>query len=378
MPVSGDSDGASTNQAVSTSGWLGKRPAIIGRAAKPFNEGPARPCGQSMPGISWQAAQPTRSITARPRVGSAPAMVRSDSGLSPHAASSSAAVRSAHRVGVILCVEPVSHPAPFGGQTPAHGDGSGEGTARVGRGWFGVRPIPLILAIAAAAACSPVDRRAEEVFSASGEIIAMGGGDGGPANACFSCHGLDGAGDGVSVPRLAGLDAGYLQKQLSDYAIQTRSDPVMSPIARWLDDGDRRAVAAWYAAMPSPAASPAATPPTIWLRGAPERGVAACASCHGGTGQGLGAGNPAISGQPAAYTLDQLRRWKAAERRNDPRGVMAAAVAGLTEAEMRAIAAWLEGAPTAPPPASDAASASASGAVAAESAASRGARRPGR
>lgn len=206
----------------------------------------------------------------------------------------------------------------------------------------------------------------------------MSGGDGGPANACFSCHGLDGAGDGVSAPRLAGLDAGYLQKQLSDYAARRRADPVMSPIARWLDDDEQHAVAAWYAAMPAPATAPAAAPPAVWLTGAPERGVASCASCHGPDGRGQGAGNPAVFGQPAAYTLDQLRRWKRGERRNDPMGVMSKAVAGLTDAEMRTIAAWLETAPNAPPPASGAASGSDAGAAAARSAASRGARRPGR
>lgn len=268
---------------------------------------------------------------------------------------------------------------PLSGRKPlVHGDGSGEGTAKVGRGWFEVRPIPVLLAVAAAAACSPVDRRGADVFSATGEVIAMSGGDGGQANACFSCHGLDGAGDGVSVPRLAGLDAGYLQKQLADYAVQTRSDPVMSPVARWLDDDEQHAVAIWYAAMPDPAAAPSAPPPAIWRNGAPERGVAACSSCHGADGQGLGAGNPAVHGQPAAYTLDQLRRWKRGERRNDPLGVMADAVAGLTDAEMRTIAAWLETAPSAPPPASGAASASASGAAPEGSAASRGPRRPDR
>ena len=241
-----------------------------------------------------------------------------------------------------------------------------------------MRPIPFLLAVAIVAACSPVDRRATETFSASGEIIAMSGGDGGPANACFTCHGLDGAGDGVSVPRLAGLDAGYLQKQLADYALQTRSDPVMSPVARWLDDEEQHAVAVWYAAMPDPAAAPTGPPPDIWRNGSPQRGVAACAGCHGVGGEGAGAGNPAVHGQPAAYTLDQLRRWKRGERRNDPLGVMAAAVAGLSDAEMRSIAVWLETAPTAPPPASDAAIASASGPVPAGPAASRGPRRPGR
>lgn len=241
-----------------------------------------------------------------------------------------------------------------------------------------MRPIPLILAIAAAAACSPVDRHATEIFSATGEIIAMSGGDGGPASACFSCHGLDGAGDGVSVPRLAGLDAGYLQKQLSDYAARRRADPVMSPIARWLDDEEQHAVAAFYAGMPARATAPVVAPPAVWLTGAPERGVASCASCHGPDGRGLGAGNPAVFGQPAAYTLDQLRRWKRGERRNDPLGVMSNAVARLTDAEMRTIAAWLETAPSAPPPASGAASGSAGGAAAVRPAASREARRPGR
>ena len=241
-------------------------------------------------------------------------------------------------------------------------------------------PVVLILS-AAAAACTPATNDTGEAFTARGEIIAMSGGEGGAANACFSCHGLDGMGDGVSVPRLAGLDVGYLQKQLEDYANETRPDDVMSPIARWLDDGDRRAVAAWYAALPPPPTGeggPAAPTPAIYRNGATDRGVIACASCHGETGLGVGRGNPAIAGQPAAYTLEQLRRWKTAKRRNDPRGVMADAVAGLSEAEMRSIAAWLATLPTAPPPASDAASASAASAAAARPEASRGTRRPGR
>ena len=244
-----------------------------------------------------------------------------------------------------------------------------------------MRPIPAVLALAAvAAACSPATNRTGEAFTADGEIIALSGGEGGAANACFSCHGLDGMGDGVSVPRLAGLDAGYLQKQLVDYANETRADEVMSPIAKWLDDGDRRAVAARYAALPAPTdgTAEAAPAPAIYRIGAADRGVIACASCHGETGLGVGRGNPAIAGQPAAYTLEQLRRWKTAERRNDPRGVMADAVAGLSEAEMRTIAAWLETLPTAPPPASDAASASAAATAAARPATSRGTRRPGR
>ena len=242
------------------------------------------------------------------------------------------------------------------------------GTAKLGACSIGVRALIPFGLLLAATACSPAGDRADRAFTADGQVIAMGGGDGGASNACFSCHGLDGMGDGVSVPRLAGLDAGYLQKQLEDYAVRLRDDPVMYEAARWLDHNDRRAVSAWYAAMPVPAsAAPTPAPPPVW--------TATCAVCHGDRGQGVGPGNPALAGQPAAYTVDQLRRWRKGQRRNDPRGVMSAAVAGLSEAEMHAIAAWLETAPIARPPSSDAASASAAAAAAARPAASRGARR---
>ncbi len=238
--------------------------------------------------------------------------------------------------------------------------------------------IPLILATAA---CTPSTNETGAAFTRDGQVIAMSGGEGGPGNACFSCHGLNGEGDGVSVPRLAGLDAGYLQKQMEDYANDVRQDAVMTQVARWLDDDDRRAVSAWYASLPPPAARAgvvAGAAPAVYLAGAPGRGIQACASCHGVNGEGLGAANPAIAGQPAAYTIDQLQRWQKAERRNDPRGVMAQAVAGLTAPEIAAIAVWLERQSTSPPPDSDAASVSDAASAAAGSAASRGIRHPDR
>ena len=234
-----------------------------------------------------------------------------------------------------------------------------------------MRAAVLILAVAAlGTGCGAPAPDAGRAFKASGEVIALGGGDGGAARACFTCHGLDGAGDGVGTPRLAGLDAGYLQKQMQDYAVGVRADPVMTPIAKRLDQNDRRAVAAYYAAMRPRGGGAAAGPAPNPYR--------ACVACHGEDGRGVGPGNPALAGQPAAYTLDQLQRWKRAERRNDPRGVMTAAVAGLTEPQMRAIAAWLERRPASPRPDNAAASVSAAEDAAAILAASREARRPDR
>ena len=69
-------------------------------------------------------------------------------------------------------------------------------------------------------------------------------------------------------------------KQMEDYAKDVRQDPVMTQVARWLDDRDRRAVSQYYASMPVPAAPAVASGPTpaIYMQGAPGRGIHACAS----------------------------------------------------------------------------------------------------
>ena len=235
------------------------------------------------------------------------------------------------------------------------------------------------LLVTATTACQMPPSQTDAALTETGELVALSGGGSGAANACFTCHGIEGQGDGVSVPRLAGLDAGYLQKQMEDYAADIRHHDVMSTIARRMDADSRRDVALYYASLPAPAVTGPARPmPAVWSQGDPAREVPACSTCHGMNGEGVGPGNPAVSGQPAAYTIDQLMRWKRAERRNDPRSVMTLAVADLSPKEVSAIALWLETQPASPSPASDVASASAAATVVARPVPSRGERRPDR
>jgi cytochrome c553 len=196
-----------------------------------------------------------------------------------------------------------------------------------------------LLAFAAGGCGGPVRAPAPP----SGELIAFGGGPNGARDACFSCHGLNGQGDDL-IPRLAGVQSGYIVKQLNDYAAARRADAIMIPIAARLSDRDMRAVAAYYASLAPPPRT-LATPPAIYLDGDPARSIAACARCHGERGQGQGSANPAIAGQPAEYTAEQLRRWRASVRRNDARDVMGRAARQLTDTEIDAVAAYLEGAP---------------------------------
>lgn len=220
----------------------------------------------------------------------------------------------------------------------------------------------------ALAGCGEASRTTDAAFSRTGRIVAMSGGDGGAANACFTCHGLDGAGDGDTAPRLAGLDAGYLHKQLEDYAAALRKDDTMASIAKRLTPRARVAVAAYYSALPP-------RPTSVSTAPAPAA-YAACVECHGALGEGAGTAGPAIAGQPAPYTAEQLRRWRTAERRNDPRGVMRIAAGRLSDAESVAIASWLSAQSAAQPPGSVAATSSPGAAAWEAPAASRATRRP--
>ncbi len=199
----------------------------------------------------------------------------------------------------------------------------------------------LALTLAACGAAEP----ARDPFTATGELIALSGGDGGVENACFTCHGARGEGDGALVPRLAGLDLGYLQKQLQDYATHRRADPVMVPVSRRLSAEDRRKVAAYYAALPATGAAGPPAPAGTYARD--------CAACHGADGLGIGA-NPAIAGQPAGYVAEQLWRWKRAERRNDPRQAMFEVSRRLDGAQIAALSAYVAGLPAGASPASPA------------------------
>lgn len=184
--------------------------------------------------------------------------------------------------------------------------------------------------------------RGRDPFTATGELVALSGGDAGARRACIVCHGLDGAGDGELAPRLAGLPPGYLQKQLQDYADGRRTHPEMEAIARALDDRARREVAAYYADRPwtPPPVRPAADAraAALYHQGDPARGVPPCAACHGAAGEGDGFANPPLAGQPAGYQAAQLELWRHSKRRNDPQDVMLRISRRLSPREAAAVA----------------------------------------
>ena len=128
-----------------------------------------------------------------------------------------------------------------------------------------------------------------------GDTLMQKGGANPAAMPCISCHAPDGKGMAAAgFPRLAGLPADYIRKQLHDFKAGRRQNGVMQPIATALTEEEIDALAGAYAARPrvNVAPQPVDTPPEgsgawIALRGAWDRSIPECTLCHGPGGIGV-------------------------------------------------------------------------------------------
>ena len=168
------------------------------------------------------------------------------------------------------------------------------------------------------------------------------------AMACVTCHGADGEGMAAAgFPRLAGLSADYLKKQLADFASGERANPIMQPLAAALSTEEANAVITMLANKPRPqverisrAAAAQETGAVLALRGAWERNIPECVACHGPSGVGVGKAFPPLVGQSAQYLSSQLIAWQQGTRKNDPNDLMGHIARSLTEGEITAVSAY--------------------------------------
>lgn len=68
-----------------------------------------------------------------------------------------------------------------------------------------------------------------------------------------------------------------------------------------------------------------------------EKKVQACASCHGETGVSQTKNFPIIAGQYQSYLYHSLKGYRDGKRQN---GIMAGQVQGMTDAQLKALAAY--------------------------------------
>ncbi|MCB5188378.1 cytochrome c4 [Methylobacillus caricis] len=171
-----------------------------------------------------------------------------------------------------------------------------------------------------------------------------------PASAqiCGSCHGADGNSMVPMFPKIAGQHPEYLEKQLKNIKANVRMSPVMMGIVATLSDEDMAAVSQYFSQQAPKVGAAAGNAAgsvgeKIYQGGIPGSGVPACASCHGTNGQGLAPGFPRLAGQHATYTDTQVKAFRDGQRKNDAAKMMRMVSAKMTDDDIAAVAAYIQG-----------------------------------
>lgn len=179
---------------------------------------------------------------------------------------------------------------------------------------------------------------------------------------CVTCHGQSGQGTSNGYfPRIAGKPAGYLYNQLVAFRDGTRRYPPMNYLVAYLPDAYLREIAEHFAKQRPPfaaketASADAATlarGQALVKTGDPQRGVPACASCHGAGLTGMEPGIPGLVGLRPTYIVAQLTRWRVGERHAAAPDCMQRIATRLADTDVTAVAAWLsqQAAPKNPSP----------------------------
>lgn len=206
------------------------------------------------------------------------------------------------------------------------------------------------------AAAAPVATPAPAAETPSGEAVTFGDAKAGEAKAavCGACHGADGNPTDKQYPKLAGQNEAYIARQLELFKTQKRQNPIMLGFAATLSAQDMHDVGAYFAGKSSlPGVADEALierGQALYRGGDAHLGVPACMACHGPDGRGMaGSGFPQLAGQWTDYVAAKLNEWKSGTSWGDDTNanIMPAIAHALTEADINAVASYVEGLHTA-------------------------------
>lgn len=170
---------------------------------------------------------------------------------------------------------------------------------------------------------------------------------------CAACHAADGNSIAPANPKIAGQFPEYLHKQLVDFKARAGKKParesaVMNGMVANLSEADMKSLAAYYAGQKlKPALATdkelVGLGQKLWRGGNAEKGIPACAGCHGPAGAGNPAQYPRLAGQYSEYIAAQLKLFREGGRSNDQAGVMRGVASRMNDREIRAVSEYAAG-----------------------------------
>jgi cbb3-type cytochrome c oxidase subunit III len=213
-----------------------------------------------------------------------------------------------------------------------------------------------LVAVAPALAQSPPAEAPPKAEAAPANALVLGDAKTGETKAatCGACHGIDGNPSDKQYPKLAGQNEAYIARQITLFQTQKRQNAIMMGFAASLSQQDMHDIGAYFAtktSLPGVADDKLlARGQALYRGGDAKLGIPACMACHGPDGRGMaGTGFPQLGGQWADYVTAKLKDWKGGTSWGDDAKakVMPAIAQSLSDADINALASYVEGLHTA-------------------------------
>ena len=162
---------------------------------------------------------------------------------------------------------------------------------------------------------------------------------------CIACHAVDGNSQLSANPKIASQHSAYLTKQLMNFKSGLRNNAVMAGMVANLSDEDMENLGMYFSEQKlklsvAKSNGKGSEGEKIFRAGIKDKGVPACASCHGPSGHGIPDLYPRLNAQHSEYTLSQLNLFRLEGR---PSEIMQKISQKLTEKEMQSVSDYIQG-----------------------------------
>ena len=156
---------------------------------------------------------------------------------------------------------------------------------------------------------------------------------------CAACHGPDGNSVNPQVPSIAGQPRLFVENQLILFREELRKSEQMLPVVKGMKDPEVNKLAEHFSKQPARVMETGSADKALTQRGSQRAKELRCGICHLSDFSGQNQ-IPRLAGQREIYLEAEMRAYRDGKRSGGDT-IMAAALYGVSDADIKAIAHYL-------------------------------------
>lgn len=156
---------------------------------------------------------------------------------------------------------------------------------------------------------------------------------------CAACHGEDGNSTNAQIPSIAGQPKLFLENQLILFREELRKSEQMAPVVKGMKDPEIIKLAEHFSKLPAKVMESAPADPALVKQGTAKAKQLRCGVCHLADFSGQNQ-IPRLAGQRETYLDAEMRAYRDGKRTGGDT-IMAAALYGVSDADVKALAHYL-------------------------------------